>query len=191
MNLCIRQINKIYLVYSVMRNLICFIILFLYNSICIAKNGNNWTDDYNIVWESPSNDASESMPLGGGDLGCNVWVEPSGDLFLYIQKSGGEKYSTNGRMELKAVVEGLSLLREPCVVTIICDSKYVCDSIDVYLQGWIDKGFKDVKHTDLWGEYMRLTSQNKIITKWVKAHSGHSQNEHCDRVAKENARYYQ
>ncbi len=134
--------------------------------------------------------SSLGNPGASGYCALLEYFLPSGEP-LYIQKSGGEKYSTNGRMELKAVVEGLSLLREPCVVTIICDSKYVCDSIDVYLQGWIDKGFKDVKHTDLWGEYMRLTSQNKIITKWVKAHSGHSQNEHCDRVAKENARYYQ
>ncbi|WP_302821982.1 DUF5703 domain-containing protein, partial [Parabacteroides goldsteinii] len=44
-----------------------------------------WTDMYNITWEQPSLNASESMPLGGGDIGCNVWVE-SGDILFYMQK---------------------------------------------------------------------------------------------------------
>lgn len=107
----------------------------------------------------------------------------------YLQVSGAEPYSTNGRMELKAVVEGLKPLNEPCEVTIITDSKYVTDSIDTYLPNWIKKGFKDVKHTDLWGEYMHLTKNHKIKTQWVKAHNGHPQNEHCDKVARQNADY--
>ena len=104
--------------------------------------------------------------------------------------SGGEPYSTNGRMELKAVVEGLKLLKEPCSVIIISDSKYICDSIEQYLPNWIKKGFKDVKHTDLWGEYLHLSKNHKIHTQWVKAHNGHPQNEHCDKVAKANAQIY-
>lgn len=107
--------------------------------------------------------------------------------FLYTQISNGEPYNTSGRMELKAVVEGLKLLTEPCNVCIITDSKYVADSIDEYLPNWIKKGFKDVKHTDLWGEYIHFSKQHNITTKWVKAHSGHLQNEHCDKVAKANA----
>ncbi|RDU67600.1 ribonuclease HI [Helicobacter didelphidarum] len=106
---------------------------------------------------------------------------------VYKQISGGEFYSTNGRMELKAVVEGLKLLKEPCEVTIISDSKYVCDSINQYLQNWLKKGFKDVKHTDLWGEYVNISKMHTIRTQWVKAHNGHPQNEHCDKVARANA----
>lgn len=109
---------------------------------------------------------------------------------LYTQTSGGEPYSTNGRMELKAVIEGIKLLQEPCEVTIVSDSKYVCDSITQYLPNWVKKGFKDVKHTDLWGEFLHYSHQHNIQAKWVKAHNGHPQNEHCDNVAKANAQQY-
>ncbi|STQ86500.1 ribonuclease HI [Helicobacter muridarum] len=109
---------------------------------------------------------------------------------LYKQVSGGEPYSTNGRMELKAVIEGLKMLKEPCEVVIISDSKYICDSITTHLPNWLNKGFKDVKHTDLWGEYVHLSQSHEIEVQWVKAHNGHSQNEHCDKIARENAKQY-
>lgn len=108
----------------------------------------------------------------------------------YAQISGGEPYNSSGRMELKAVVEGIKILKEPCDITIITDSKYVADSIEIYLPNWIKKGFKDVKHTDLWGEYVYLTKNHKVKSVWVKAHDGHQQNEHCDYVAKANAEFY-
>lgn len=63
-----------------------------------------WTDMYNVVWNQPSTNASESMPLGGGDMGCNVWVE-SGDILLYMQKSGcfseNGEYLKLGRIRLR------------------------------------------------------------------------------------------
>lgn len=63
-----------------------------------------WTDMYNIIWEQPSANASESMPLGGGDIGCNVWVE-SGDVLFYMQKSGSfnesGEYVKLGRVRLR------------------------------------------------------------------------------------------
>ena len=120
----------------------------------------------------------------------NTYLKSKYGEKIYKQISGGEPYSTNGRMELKAVVEGLKLLKEPCSVIIISDSKYICDSIEQYLPNWIKKGFKDVKHTDLWGEYLHLSKNHKIHTQWVKAHNGHPQNEHCDKVAKANAQIY-
>ena len=84
----------------------------------------------------------------------------------------------------------LRLLNEPCVVTIVSDSRYVCDSITQYLPTWIRKGFKDVKHPDLWGEYINLAENHAIKTQWVKAHNGHPQNEHCDMIARENAELF-
>lgn len=114
----------------------------------------------------------------------------SNDRFFYTQISGGEPYNTNGRMELKALIEGLKLLTEPCCVTIVSDSKYICDSITHYLPTWQSKGFKDVKHTDLWCEYTHIVKKHNIEVQWVKAHNGHPQNEHCDKVARANARRY-
>lgn len=122
-----------------------------------------------------------------GNPGASGWcalLEYNGN---YEQISGGERYSTNGRMELKAVVEGLKILKESCKIIIHSDSKYVCDSIEKYLQNWLNKGFKDVKHPDLWIEYNELAQQHEIEVQWIKAHSGIRENEHCDKVAKANA----
>ncbi len=133
--------------------------------------------------------SSLGNPGASGFCALLEYTKENGEK-IYKQISGGEPYSTNGRMELKAVVEGLKLLKEPCSVIIISDSKYICDSIEQYLPNWIKKGFKDVKHTDLWGEYLHLSKNHKIHTQWVKAHNGHPQNEHCDKVAKANAQIY-
>lgn len=82
-----------------MNSLKCFqfLIFLLILLSCQSKekmaNETLWTDMYNITWEQPSLNASESMPLGGGDIGCNVWVE-SGDILFYMQKSGS--FSENG-----------------------------------------------------------------------------------------------
>lgn len=133
--------------------------------------------------------SSLGNPGASGYCALLEYKAPNGKVF-YTQVSGGEAYSTNGRMELKAVVEGLKVLTESCNVLIVSDSKYVCDSIEHYLPNWQKKGFKDVKHTDLWGEYMHIVEKHTITTQWVKAHNGHAQNEHCDKVAKENANLY-
>lgn len=98
--------------------------------------------------------------------------------------SGGEANTTNNRMELIAVIEGLKALREPCDVKIISDSKYVCNGINLWLKNWIIKDFKKVKNPDLWREYENLSKKHKIIAVWVKGHNGHKENEECDKIAK-------
>ena len=130
-------------------------------SIHIKNNLNsNWTDDYNIVWESPSNDASESMPLGGGDLGCNVWVEPSGDLFLYIQKSGSfneiGEYVKLGRVRLHlypnpfehytSFRQELDLKNSSILISVEQSKKE--DLFNVSLKLWVDI-FTQSVHVDL------------------------------------------
>lgn len=127
-----------------------------------------------------------------GNPGASGWCalleyKKKNDSLVYLQISGAESYSTNGRMELKAVIESLKMLKEPCSVEIFTDSRYVVDSIMQYLPKWMEKGFKNVKHTDLWGEYLHLAKQHIIKVNWIKAHNGHPQNEHCDKVARENA----
>ncbi len=101
--------------------------------------------------------------------------------------SGGEPDTTNNRMELKAVIEGLKLLKEPCRVTITSDSSYVVKAINEWLPGWIRKGFKKVKNPDLWHAYLEAAKPHKITAVWVRGHNGHTENEKCDKIAREEA----
>lgn len=100
---------------------------------------------------------------------------------------GSEKHTTNNRMELTAVIESLKYLKEPCRVEIVSDSKYVCDGISLWLEGWKSKNFKAVKNVDLWEEYLAQSKAHKVETYWVKGHNGHKENEECDRIAKAQA----
>lgn len=97
--------------------------------------------------------------------------------------SGGEPETTNNRMELRGVIEGLKLLKEPCEVTVISDSSYVVNAINSWLEGWVKKNFKKVKNVDLWQEYLASASPHHVTGVWVKGHNGHPQNERCDELA--------
>lgn len=103
--------------------------------------------------------------------------------------SGGEIMTTNNQMELKGVIEGLKLLKEPCEVEIISDSKYVVQAINEWLASWIRNGFKTaakkpVKNYELWQEYIEVSKKHKIKATWVKGHAGHLENEECDQLAR-------
>ncbi|MDO7252366.1 ribonuclease HI [Helicobacter cappadocius] len=104
--------------------------------------------------------------------------------------AGGEENSTNNQMELKAVIESLKCLKEPCNVELYSDSKYVCDGISSWLDGWVKKDFDKIKNPDLWREYVRVSRCHHIKTIWVKGHNGHIENERCDKIAKEWALKY-
>ena len=109
--------------------------------------------------------------------------------------SGGEEYTTNNQMELKGVIEGLKLLKEPCEVEIHSDSKYVTQAINQWLEGWKRNGFKTaakkpVKNYELWEEYMQVSKGHKISATWVKGHNGHPENERCDDMARTQAEKY-
>ncbi len=101
--------------------------------------------------------------------------------------SGGEAHTTNNRMELLAVIEGLRALKEPCDVEIISDSSYVVKGINEWLDGWIKRDFKKVKNPDLWIEYIEVSKPHKINATWVRGHNGHAENERCDILAKQEA----
>jgi ribonuclease HI len=101
--------------------------------------------------------------------------------------SGGEEYTTNNRMELTAVIEALKALKEPCEIDLYSDSTYVLKGISEWLEGWVKKNFKNVKNPKLWQEFLQLSKPHKINVKWVKGHSGHRENEICDKIAKEEA----
>ena len=101
--------------------------------------------------------------------------------------SGSELHTTNNRMELKGVIEGLHALKEPCEVDIVSDSSYVVKGINEWLVNWIKRDFKKVKNPDLWKEYIEVSKQHKIHAIWVRGHDGHVENERCDLLAKEAA----
>jgi len=100
---------------------------------------------------------------------------------------GGEKNTTNNRMELTAVIEALKALKEPCEIELFSDSVYVLKGINEWLDSWIKKDFKNVKNVDLWKEFINYSKNSKININWVKGHSGHRENEICDKIAKEEA----
>jgi len=100
---------------------------------------------------------------------------------------GSQKYATNNQMELKAVIEGLKQLKEPCMVEIVSDSSYVVKGINEWLKNWIKKDFKKVKNEDLWREYIDVSNKHKINATWVRGHDGHEENERCDKIAKQEA----
>ena len=101
--------------------------------------------------------------------------------------SGGEKDTTNNRMELTAVIKALEALKEPCEIELYSDSTYVLKGLNEWLPNWIKKDFKKVKNVDLWKQYIKVSKPHKIHINWVKGHSGHTENEICDKIAKEEA----
>lgn len=104
--------------------------------------------------------------------------------------SGGEPHTTNNRMELRGVIEGLRALKEPCDVTIVSDSSYVIKGINEWLQGWVKRNFAKVKNPDLWQEYLNVSAPHRIHGEWVRGHDGHPENERCDQIARAEAEKY-
>lgn len=107
--------------------------------------------------------------------------------------SGGEAQTTNNRMELRAVIEGLAALTRPSLVDLTSDSKYVLDGLKEWLDGWKRRGWKTadkkpVKNQDLWEELDELRQRHDIRFHWIRGHQGHAENERCDQLAVEAAR---
>jgi ribonuclease HI len=102
-----------------------------------------------------------------------------------LEKSAGFKLTTNNRMELMAVIEGLEALKIPgSKVVIYTDSKYVADSVE---KGWVfqweSKGFKKKKNPDLWKRFLEIYRKHKVRFVWVRGHANNIENEVCDRLA--------
>lgn len=101
---------------------------------------------------------------------------------------GGEPETTNNRMELTAVIEGLAALKRPCEVTVTSDSTYVLKGIQEWMANWKKRGWKTaskqpVKNVDLWRKLDAVVGEHKIDWQWVKGHSGHRENEIADQLA--------
>lgn len=102
--------------------------------------------------------------------------------------SGGERETTNNRMELTAAIRGLEALRESCSVTLFSDSRYLVDAFNEgWVEGWRKKGWRrgrdELKNPDLWERLYELVGQHKVKFEWVKGHNGHDYNERCDALA--------
>lgn len=103
--------------------------------------------------------------------------------------SGGDKNTTNNRMELIAVIEGLLALKEPCDVVLTTDSRYVADGIgkgwaaNWKKNGWRKADKKPALNPDLWDELLRLCDRHTLTINWIKGHAGHIENERCDALA--------
>jgi len=102
---------------------------------------------------------------------------------------GGERNTTNQRMELQAAIEALKALKKPCGVTIHSDSKYVIQGITEWIHGWKKKGWrnynkKPVANRELWQELDSLNSKHEVTWQWVKGHAGHPGNERADELAR-------
>ncbi|MBR6695387.1 MAG: ribonuclease HI [Oscillospiraceae bacterium] len=103
--------------------------------------------------------------------------------------SGGEEQTTNNRMELTAVITALEALKEPCLVILTTDSKYVVDGLEKgWAKSWRENGWKkkDKKpalNPDLWGRLLDLLEVHEVKFNWVKGHAGHPENERCDELA--------
>jgi len=130
---------------------------------------------------------ADGSSLGNpGPGGWGAILEYNG---IQKQFSGGEKNTTNNKMELTAIIEGLKKLKEPCEVEIISDSNYVVKAINEWLDSWIKTNWKNkkVKNIELWEKYLEVSKPHKIKATWIKGHNGHRENEICDKLAKKEA----
>ena len=133
------------------------------------------------------------------DGGCSGNPGPGGWAFLLIhpatgkelEASGAEPETTNNRMELRAVVEGLSTLKRPTEVELFTDSVYVGKGLSEWMAGWKRNGWKrkekgrlkDVKNVDLWKQLDELASTHTVKYTRVAGHSGHPENDRVDGMA--------
>lgn len=110
--------------------------------------------------------------------------------------SGGERETTNNRMELTAVIKGLEALKEPCEVELYSDSQYVCNALKLgwakkwKSNGWMRNKKEPALNPELWEKLLALCEIHKLEINWVKGHAGHPENERCDRLAVAEAKKY-
>ncbi|MHC4976175.1 MAG: ribonuclease HI, partial [Planctomycetota bacterium] len=132
------------------------------------------------------------------DGACSGNPGPGGWAFILhhpatgkrIERSGGELDTTNNRMELTAVIEGLGALTRPTEVDVYSDSQYVLKGLNEWLDGWKAKGWKNsqkkpVKNRDLWEKLDVLRDEHTLDYHWIRGHSEHPENERCDQLAVE------
>ena len=131
-----------------------------------------------------------------GNPGAGGWAAILRYKDTEKELSGGEKETTNNRMELTAVIMALEALKESCNITLYTDSRYVMDGIEKWIYAWKKSGWKTsnkkapVKNVELWQKLDELRQKHEIRFVWVKGHAGHVENERCDELARSKASEY-
>jgi ribonuclease HI len=129
------------------------------------------------------------------DGGCSINPGPGGWGAILIsgghrkEISGGEPLTTNNRMELMAAISALETLKYPSHVNLHTDSKYLCDGMSKWIDGWKRKGWRTaaktpVKNADLWQRLDAARKRHEVHWHWVRGHAGHAENERADELAR-------
>lgn len=124
-----------------------------------------------------------------GNPGPGGWAYVLGYLGHEKEGSGYDPVTTNNRMELQGVIEGLRALREPCEVDVYSDSSYICQAFNQHwVDAWQKRGWKrregqPVKNPEQWQELVELCERHKVHFHQVKGHAGNPLNERCDELA--------
>ena len=127
-----------------------------------------------------------------GPGGYAVIIEEDG---IRRELTGGESQTTNNRMELRAVIEGLAALDQPSSVRVVTDSRYVANGMKSWIYTWRRKGWKTsagtpVKNRDLWERLDKLSRTHEVSWEWVRGHNNHPENERADLLARKVAREF-
>ena len=123
-----------------------------------------------------------------GNPGPGGWAAILSCMGREKERSGGERETTNNRMELRAVIEALSALKEPCEVELWTDSQYIARAINEgWLAGWKRRGWRrkegELKNPELWQRLDALLGEHRVTVNWLRGHDGQEQNERCDALA--------
>ncbi len=107
--------------------------------------------------------------------------------------SGCEMQTTNNRMELRAVIEALRLVKRPSRIRVVSDSLYLIKGMSEWVDGWVRKGWvgsnrKPVLNREFWETLIELCRPHRVEWKWIRGHAGHKENERCDRLARDAIR---
>ena len=135
------------------------------------------------VVEIYTDGACSGNPGAGGWAAVLLYKEHKREIF------GAEEQTTNNRMELTAIIKGLQMLKEPCVVTVYSDSAYSVDPfLKSWIEGWVMRGWRtagkdDVKNVDLWKELLSLMQIHEVSFVKVKGHADNELNNRCDKLA--------
>ncbi len=137
----------------------------------------------NEIVEIYSDGACSGNPGPGGYGSILKYGEETKEI------SGYSPHTTNNRMEMTGIIEALRLLKKPCKIRIVTDSKYVVKGMTQWLPGWIKRNWmnkqkKPVLNRDLWEKLLKLSEPHEIEWVWVRGHAGHKENERCDELAK-------
>ena len=153
----------------------------------VGKGNSYMKTDYGKIVEIFADGACSGNPGPGG----------YGTILRYgireKEISGYCPNTTNNRMELMAVIEGLETLKRPSRVRIFTDSNYVFKGITIWINTWIKRNWlnsqkRPVLNRDLWERLFKVSKRHQIEWRWIKSHEGHPENERCDKLAKQAIR---